>query len=240
MPATYEKRGALGGRVPAGSCSRPGSAAVSVETFRPVEIKHAPRVRSFHGMQSFHVVAACGAAAPRGPGPRAGSGPRGRRKVDGGAPRGAFSISRPAQWRPRTAVRAIGRAAIHYVARRDGRCALTGHPYRITARSVSIRPGRLARCYDWCAPGARPRQITARSACAERPGRGDQPVALITASGARAHPGACVCPAGRVRPSGRAATAGRVRASGRAATAGRVRASGRAESSGRTRSLGPA
>ena len=43
-------------------------AAVSVETFRPVEIKHAICVRSFHGMQSFHVVAACGTAAARKPG----------------------------------------------------------------------------------------------------------------------------------------------------------------------------
>ena len=40
-------------------------AAVSVETFRPVEIKHAICVRSFHEMRSFHVVAACGIAAPR-------------------------------------------------------------------------------------------------------------------------------------------------------------------------------
>jgi hypothetical protein len=45
-----------------------------VETFRPVEIKHAICVKSFRGMQSFHVVAACGTAAPREPGMRGGSG----------------------------------------------------------------------------------------------------------------------------------------------------------------------
>jgi hypothetical protein len=28
---------------------------INVETLHPAEIKHAPRVRSFHLMQSFHV-----------------------------------------------------------------------------------------------------------------------------------------------------------------------------------------
>lgn len=44
--------------------------AVSVETFRPAEIKHDICVRSFHRMRSFHVLAACGTAAPREPGMR--------------------------------------------------------------------------------------------------------------------------------------------------------------------------
>ena len=56
---------------------------VSVETLHPAEIKHAICVRSFRGMRSFHVVAACGTAAAREPGMRGGSGPRGRRSVDG-------------------------------------------------------------------------------------------------------------------------------------------------------------
>ena len=36
-----------------------------METFRPVEIKHAICVRSFRRMRSFHVVAAYGTAAAR-------------------------------------------------------------------------------------------------------------------------------------------------------------------------------
>jgi hypothetical protein len=43
---------------------------ISVETFRPAERKHALHVRSFHRMQSFHVGAARGTAAPREPGMR--------------------------------------------------------------------------------------------------------------------------------------------------------------------------
>jgi hypothetical protein len=65
MPVTCERRGAVEGCVP-GSGPRIGAwPAVSVETFRPVEIKHAICMQNFHGMQSFHVVAACGTAAPR-------------------------------------------------------------------------------------------------------------------------------------------------------------------------------
>jgi len=41
---------------------------VNVETLHPAEIKHAICVRSFHGMRSFHVLGACGTAAPRTPG----------------------------------------------------------------------------------------------------------------------------------------------------------------------------
>ena len=41
---------------------------VSVETFRSVELKHAICVKSFRGMQSFHVVAACGAVSRHRPG----------------------------------------------------------------------------------------------------------------------------------------------------------------------------
>jgi hypothetical protein len=44
--------------------------AFNVETFRCVEIKHAVGLKSFRAMQSFHVVAARGAAAPRWPGAR--------------------------------------------------------------------------------------------------------------------------------------------------------------------------
>jgi hypothetical protein len=54
-------------------------AAISVETFRPAEIKHAIYVRSFHRMQSFHVLAARGTAAPREPSTRVRPGPRHRR-----------------------------------------------------------------------------------------------------------------------------------------------------------------
>ena len=44
------------------SCAGSGAAtgawpAISVETLHPAEIKHLPRMRSFHVMQSFHVVA---------------------------------------------------------------------------------------------------------------------------------------------------------------------------------------
>jgi hypothetical protein len=51
---------------------------VSVETFRSVEIKHAICVKSFRGMQSFHVVAASGAVARHRSGLRV-AGDHGRR-----------------------------------------------------------------------------------------------------------------------------------------------------------------
>jgi hypothetical protein len=69
-PLTYERRGAPEDRAPDSSPAIGAWPAVSVETLHLAEIKHAPRVESFHGMQSFHVVAACGTAAPanRAPG----------------------------------------------------------------------------------------------------------------------------------------------------------------------------
>jgi hypothetical protein len=62
-----------------------------VETFRPAETKPPVSMKSFHGMQSFHVIAAGGTAAlpraaprrPCQPGVRGGRGPRGRRSVNG-------------------------------------------------------------------------------------------------------------------------------------------------------------
>src|SRR6185437_9127523 len=58
------------GRAQAGAPAVRAGPPVSVETFRPAETKHAPRVRSFRGMRSFHVVAA--AAAYTQPGGKSG------------------------------------------------------------------------------------------------------------------------------------------------------------------------
>jgi hypothetical protein len=48
-----------------------------------METSHVWRVFYFRRMQSFHVVAARGAAAPREPGMRGGPEPRGRRSANG-------------------------------------------------------------------------------------------------------------------------------------------------------------
>src|SRR5262249_12699198 len=75
-PQGIRRRSGVPPPVPVGSRFRPARpglavpsvralAAVSVETLRPVETKHAICVRSFHRMRSFHVVAAGGTAAPR-------------------------------------------------------------------------------------------------------------------------------------------------------------------------------
>src|SRR5689334_17262068 len=78
IPPAYERRDSLGVARRLAAPAVRGLAAVNVETFRPAETKHAPDVRSFHRMQSFHVVAADGAAAPREPGTRGSPGSRGR------------------------------------------------------------------------------------------------------------------------------------------------------------------
>jgi hypothetical protein len=62
--------GRSGGAVPLGTGCRAADGrgawpAVSVETLRPAETKHAVCVRSFRRMRSFHVLAARGAAVPR-------------------------------------------------------------------------------------------------------------------------------------------------------------------------------
>jgi hypothetical protein len=76
----------LGDRAPDGSRAVGAWPAVSVETLHPAEIKPPVSRKSFHGMQSFRVVAAGGTAAPREPGLRGGPGPRGRRSVNGEQP----------------------------------------------------------------------------------------------------------------------------------------------------------
>ena len=75
MPVTYERRGAVEVHAPDSSPAVGARRAVSVETLHPAEIKHAICMQNFHGMQSFHVVAAGGTAAPREPGLRGGPGP---------------------------------------------------------------------------------------------------------------------------------------------------------------------
>src|SRR5690242_17814149 len=70
MPLTYGRRGALEDPGPAAARRIGAGLAVSVETLHPEEIKHDICVLSFRRMRNFHVVAADGAAAPRGPGPR--------------------------------------------------------------------------------------------------------------------------------------------------------------------------
>jgi len=67
-PVTQGRRDDVEGRAPSSSPALGAWPLFSVETFRPVEIKHAIYVQSFHGMQGFHVVAACGTVAPRRPG----------------------------------------------------------------------------------------------------------------------------------------------------------------------------
>ena len=78
-----------------------GPGTVSVETLHPMEIKHAICVKSFHGMRSFHVVAAllpcfaaCGTAAPSN-GHARGLGSRGRRSVNGALRQGGGILEWP-------------------------------------------------------------------------------------------------------------------------------------------------
>jgi hypothetical protein len=77
MPLTEGRRGALEGSAPDNGPAAGTLSAVNVETLHPAEIKHAVRVRSFHLMQSFHVLATGRTAAPRERGTRGGLGPRG-------------------------------------------------------------------------------------------------------------------------------------------------------------------
>jgi hypothetical protein len=110
-----------------------GLAAVSVETFRPAETKHAPRVFSFRGMRSFHVLAACGAVMPRKPGIRAG-----RHRAAGAQltalPLGAQSIPRN-----------HGTRASCCYQPRARRGTLDGRPLPIEGRLSGVCPGSSPR-----------------------------------------------------------------------------------------------
>src|SRR5690348_2012193 len=57
MPFTYGRPGAPEDNVPARGPAHRARPAFSAETFRPAERKPSVSMKSFHGMQSFHVVA---------------------------------------------------------------------------------------------------------------------------------------------------------------------------------------
>jgi hypothetical protein len=110
-------------------------------------------MKSFRGMQSFHVVAARGAAArPRAgragrPGVRGGPGPRGRRSADG------------------TGARREGSVTVRLSARRTVAGRHTGYRSSVTPLShgSSVTPLR------WFAKWFRPMAVDARSVLARAP-----------------------------------------------------------------------